>query len=89
MKQHLNIKISGRVQGVFFRDTAKKRADELGLKGFIRNESGGTVYVEVEGGESAIGEFVKWCRRGSASAKVEKVEVKDGDFGNFSDFSVL
>ncbi len=89
MNKHLNIKIFGRVQGVFFRDMAKKRADELGLKGFIRNEPDGAVYAEVEGGESAIGEFVKWCRRGPASAKVEKVEVKDGNFGNFSDFSVL
>ena len=88
MNKHLNIKIFGRVQGVFFRDMAKKKADELGLKGFIRNEPGGTVYAEIEGGESAIGEFVKWCRRGSASAKVEKVKVENGDFGNFTDFSV-
>ena len=49
--EHWNFRISGKVQGVFFRDSTQTEADRLGLKGIIRNESDGTVYAEVEGKE--------------------------------------
>ncbi len=61
--KHLNIKIHGQVQGVFFRDSAKQAADKLGIKGFAKNEADGTVYIEAEGEEAGLGKFLEWCRR--------------------------
>jgi len=89
MPKHLTIRIYGRVQGVFFRETAEKEAQRLGLKGFVRNEPDSSVYIEVEGGEPAIARFLDWCGRGPKLAEVKKLESKEGKFRNFTDFSVL
>jgi acylphosphatase len=74
MKKLLKVKILGRVQGVFFRAETKRKADELGLAGFVRNEPDGTVYVEAEGEEKNLREFLKWCREGPEISRVEKIE---------------
>ncbi|MBI2013179.1 MAG: acylphosphatase [Candidatus Colwellbacteria bacterium] len=71
--KHLNIKIYGRVQGVFFRDSVKRKAEEWGIKGFARNEADGPVYIEAEGPEAA---------------KVDKVEIEEGDLVNFQNFQI-
>ena len=73
--KHLNIKIYGQVQAVFFRVSAKEKAEKLGITCSARNESDGSVYIEVEGEEGSLEEFVKWCHIGPPLAKVEKVEV--------------
>lgn len=86
MAKHFNIKISGRVQGVFFRYTAKAKADEFGIKGFVRNQDGGALYIEAEGRDEELEKFLDWCRVGPPSAKVEKVEAREGQLQNFSDF---
>jgi len=52
--RHLNIRVSGKVQGVFFRASTKEQADQLGVKGFVRNEPNGDVYIEVEGDEEKL-----------------------------------
>ena len=72
MKRHV-IRITGRVQGVFLRQGAKQLADKLGLAGFARNEPDGSVYIEVEGEESALDKFLEWCKKGPERAEVEKV----------------
>lgn len=72
----VNIRISGKVQGVSFRAYAKQEADDIGLAGLIRNEPNGTVYIEVEGEEDDVKKFIEWCRDGSEHARVEKMEVK-------------
>lgn len=87
MKKHLNIKIFGRVQGVFFRYTARKKAKELGIGGFVRNEEGGSVYIEAEGESENLEKFLEWSRRGSSLAKVERIEYKEGELRGFSDFN--
>ncbi len=74
MKKLLKVKVFGAVQGVFFRHTAKIKADELGLSGFVRNEGDSSVYAEAEGKERALNEFLEWCRRGPPAAAVEKIE---------------
>lgn len=86
-RKHLNIKISGQVQGVFFRETAKDTAEKLGIFGFVRNESDGTVYIEAEGDEVNLDKFIKWCHDGSEAAQIDKVEVQMGSLKNFSKFS--
>ena len=84
--KHLNIKIYGQVQGVFFRVSAKEKAEELNIAGFVRNEPDGPVYVEAEGEKESLDEFLQWCKNGPEGAKVDKVEVAEGSLKNFSEF---
>jgi acylphosphatase len=67
--------ISGRVQGVFFRDGARREAGRLGVAGWVRNRDDGTVEAHLEGAADAVERLVEWCRRGPARADVERVEV--------------
>lgn len=84
--QHLNIKIYGQVQGVFFRVSAKDEAEKLGIKGFARNEPDGTVYIEAEGDKTSLDKFIKWCHDGPEVAQVDKVEITEGPLKNFTSF---
>lgn len=88
MKQHLNIKVYGLVQGVFFRTTAKEQADNLGITGFAQNDPDGSVYIEAEGEENNLNKFVRWCNKGPSMAQVEKVVVTKSKLRNFSNFAV-
>lgn len=87
MVKHWNIRVFGEVQGVFFRYSAKEKAEELGIRGFARNESDGSVYIEAEGEEDATRKFLGWCRGGPSSAKVAKIEASEGELKNFNEFS--
>jgi acylphosphatase len=89
MIKHLNIKVSGRVQGVFFRASTKEKADELGVKGFVKNERDGSVYIEAEGDEDLLQKFVAWCKQGPTHAIVELVDVKESAMRNLSGFDIL
>ena len=84
--KHLNIKIYGQVQGVFFRVTAKEKAEKLRIKGFARNEEDGAVYIEAEGEKDKLDKFLEWCKNGPDKAQVEKLEVTEGPVKNFSSF---
>ncbi|MBU1110421.1 acylphosphatase [Patescibacteria group bacterium] len=87
MRKHFNIKIHGHVQGVFFRVAACEKANELGVTGFVRNEPDGSVYIEAEGEESALSEFLDWCHHGPPSARVGRMEVrKSKDLKRFEGF---
>lgn len=88
MKKHFSIKITGRVQGVFFRVSAKEQADYLGISGFACNEPDGSVVVEAEGEEDALNRFLIWCREGPAGARVENMEITEGAMEDFDDFSI-
>lgn len=79
----------GRVQGVFFRHSACEKARELNITGFVRNEEDGAVYIEAEGEEDALEQFIAGCRNGPELAKVEKTEVSYSDeLKHFTDFSM-
>jgi len=84
----LNIHVSGKVQGVFFRASAKDEADQLGVKGFVRNELNGDVYIEAEGEDDQLKLFLEWCRRGPRRASVENVDVEEAELKNFVSFEV-
>ncbi len=85
--KHLNIKVYGQVQAVFFRTTAKEEAEKLGITGFARNERDGTVYIEAEGIDESLEKFLQWCKNGPEAALVKKIEVAEGPLKNFSDFT--
>lgn len=89
MRKQLNIKVFGLVQGVLFRQNAKIKAQELNLKGLVRNEPDGSVYVEVEGEEEKLKEFVGWCQKGPPLAQVEKVELKEDQIKNYEEFRIV
>lgn len=89
MKKHLKIRISGKIQGVWFRDSTKAVANQLGITGFVRNEPDGTVYIEAEGTSSDMSQFLAWCHEGPERAKVERVETEEsGQLQGFTDFVV-
>ncbi len=86
--KHLNIKVSGFVQGVSFRYFAALKARKLKLAGFAQNQEDGSVYIEAEGEPSALDEFVAWCRRGPRFAQVDRVETSRGQVTGLSRFEV-
>ncbi len=71
--KEIKLKITGKVQGVFYRDTIKKRALELGLVGFAKNEADGSVTVVAQGERPALEELVKTAQIGSRSSQVDGV----------------
>lgn len=86
MLKHLTVKIYGQVQAVGFRYSAGHVARQLGITGFARNEPDGSVYIEAEGEEVALKDFLSWCGKGPQLARVEKVdpswpEVSEGFTG--------
>ena len=73
MIKHVKIKIIGVVQRVGFRYHAQAHARALKINGFVRNEDDGSVYIEAEGEEVKLNEFLKWCQEGPASAQIDSV----------------
>ena len=69
--------ISGRVQGVFFRDTCERMASGLGVRGWVRNRSDGTVEVAAEGSRDAVDALLAWCREGPPRSSVTGIQVHD------------
>ena len=88
-RKHLDITISGIVQGVSFRLTTKAVADQLGVKGIAQNRSDGTVAIEAEGDTFALDAFLEWCHEGPEKAVVEKVVTNEGEMKNYRNFEVI
>jgi Acylphosphatases len=87
--KHLDIVISGKVQGVYFRLTTKAVADQLGIKGVVLNKPDGTVCIEAEGDPFALESFLEWCHEGPENAVVENVTSAEGDMKNYRNFEVI
>lgn len=68
--------VHGRVQGVWFRESARRRATELGVAGWVRNRGDGAVEAEIEGDAEAVEVLVTWFRHGPSGAQVERLEVE-------------
>ena len=86
--KHFNITISGRVQGVGFRYSARSIAKYMGIKGFVRNLYDNKVYIEAEGDDRQLSEFINWCHKGPESARVDNVLVLPGEVKAFDSFEV-
>jgi acylphosphatase len=82
------IRVTGRVQGVFFRAWTRDEAQTLGIDGWVRNCSDGSVEAQLEGDQEAIEELVDLMREGPPGARVEGVEVEESDPEGLSGFEV-
>ena len=80
--------VSGRVQGVFFRDGCRREAQRRGVNGWVRNDGDGSVKAVLEGTEEAVDAVVAWMRTGPRDASVESVDVADEEPERLSSFSV-
>ncbi len=69
-------RVTGRVQGVWYRGSTRKRAAQLGLVGWVRNEYDGSVALEAEGAEEKVDELIEWCKKGPPAARVRAVDVQ-------------
>ncbi len=72
--------VHGWVQGVYFRASVRDQARALGLAGWVMNRRDGTVEAFLEGEKPKIEQMVAWCRQGPPSARVDRVEVRYGEF---------
>ncbi len=89
MKARAHIVVSGRVQGVFFRDHTQRWASSLGLAGWVRNLGDGRVEAVAEGEKEKIEDLIGYLKQGPPVARVEDVEVSwEEPKGEFSDFRV-
>lgn len=86
--KHFKLKVSGKVQGVFFRDSTRTKARELGVTGFVRNEKDGSVYIEAEGIKDQLLPFLDWVKRGPEQARVDKVVQEEGPIQGFPGFEI-
>lgn len=83
-----HVHVSGRVQGVAFRDAARRKASEVGVSGWVRNLPDGRVEAVFEGDPEEVREMVSWCETGPSSADVDDLSVEHEPAEGLSDFEV-
>ena len=88
MVKHLTFIVSGKVQGVFYRASARDVAKSLGLTGSVWNLPDGNVQIEVEGEQEVINKFYSWCLEGPPRAVVNRIEVQEGIMKGYSEFTI-
>jgi len=89
-KARISMLINGQVQGVFFRLKTKEEADKLGLTGWVKNNSDGSVECLAQGDKDKLVQLIDWCKKGPEAAKVENVEVKWQTYsGEFHGFKII
>jgi len=89
-KQRIRLFVTGKVQGVFFRQTLKVMAKKNDVFGWVKNLEDGRVESVLEGDEDKVNRLVEWAHRGPANARVEDIDILNEKFTNeFSTFDVL
>ena len=89
-KQRVRIFVTGKVQGVFFRQALKVKAKQNNVLGWVKNLKDGRVETVIEGEDVDVSSVVEWCHAGPANARVEDIEIRNENFvGEFSKFEVL
>lgn len=81
--------ISGRVQGVFFRQNTRKKAQELGITGWVKNLANGRVEALIEGEKDKVNELIEWTKKGSIFSRVDGVDIAWEEYqAEFDDFKI-
>ncbi len=90
MRQRIHLFVTGKVQGVFFRQALKVMAKKNNVYGWVKNLSDGRVEAVLEGEDTSVSNIVEWAHAGPANARVEDVEIRNELYiGQFSKFDVL
>lgn len=77
MKRQISIVVFGRVQGVFFRASTKRKAQQLGLSGTVRNQTDGSVHIIAYGDKEKVDELINWCSKGPPMARIDSLDVSE------------
>lgn len=89
-KQRVHLFISGRVQGVFFRQALKATAKKNSVYGWVKNLKDGRVEAVIEGDDLNVSYMVEWCHAGPANARVDDLDIINEEYtGEYSKFEVL
>jgi acylphosphatase len=89
MQKTISIIVSGKVQGVYYRQSTKEKATELNITGEVRNLPDDTVEIIATGTDEQIEKLVNWCRTGPPKAKVTDVIIKELQLQSFHKFSIV
>jgi len=84
-----NVRFYGIVQGVGFREKTRRKAESLGLKGWVRNLSDGSVEAMIQGDPDKVEDLIKYCSSEIPDALVTDVKKKYMEEENFKDFKIL
>ncbi|MBS1762700.1 MAG: acylphosphatase [Bacteroidetes bacterium] len=84
-----SIIVKGKVQGVFFRASAKRAAEDLNLNGWVKNLPDGNVEILISGDKPQIEEFIKWCHAGPENARVKEIIVNDSNEIHSNSFKII
>ena len=87
--QTIRIKVEGRVQGVFFRQSTQEKANQLGIKGTVKNCDDDSVEVIATGTKEQLDKLVAWCRKGPPKANVINVTTQELSLQTFYNFSII
>ena len=87
--QTVHLVIKGKVQGVFFRATAKEVANEMGIKGWVKNMPGGHVEVLASGDKEQLEKFIEWCRSEPKGAAVKELIITEREDSSLPDFFII
>ena len=88
MLQTISITVSGIVQGVYYRQSTKEKAMELGIAGIVKNLPDGNVHILATGTNEQLDQLVQWCRVGPRNAQVDSVDVKSVNRQEFLGFVI-
>jgi len=88
-KKHFEVHLSGKVQGIGFRYSAKEEADRLGIYGYARNLRGGSVVIELEGQISNVNQFMKWLESSPGLSEVKESQVNEGEVKGYREFQIF
>jgi acylphosphatase len=88
MLKTVSIKVSGKVQGVFYRQSAKEKGLQLGINGKVMNLDNGDVHIIATGPGEQLEKFIEWCRQGPSRARVSQLTVEETSLQQFNSFHI-
>jgi acylphosphatase len=88
MDRTISIRVSGKVQGVFFRQSTREKAMQLGITGMVQNERDGSVRILATGPDEFLDKFIEWCSHGPPHAVVTEIKVHDEEPAVFKNFLI-
>ena len=88
MLQTFSIAVSGKVQGVFYRQSTQEKAQELGITGMVKNLPDGNVHIMATGTTDQLNKLVEWCKQGPPHAVVTSVQMEELTLRQFNEFTI-